>query len=66
MKVSELKKLNAAELTTRLHELRKDQVKLRIQKATQQEVKQTHLLGEVKKDIARVKTVMNELARQAS
>ena len=66
MKVNELKKLNVAELTTKLHELRKDQVKLRIQKATQQEVKQTHLLGEVKKDIARVKTVINELARQAS
>ena len=42
-----------------LLELLRDQFNLRMQKATGQ-LAQTHLLGQVRRDIARVKTVLNE------
>ena len=59
MKASELKEKSAEELQQEIETLVKDQFNLRMQKSTGQ-LGQTHLLGQIKKDIARVKTVLNE------
>ncbi|MBL4682520.1 MAG: 50S ribosomal protein L29 [Pseudomonadales bacterium] len=62
MKTSELKDKSMEELQTTLVSLTKDQFNFRMQKSTGQ-LGQTHLLIAVKKDIARVKTVLNEKSR---
>ncbi len=62
MKVSELKDKSQEELQTTLVELTKDQFNYRMQASTGQ-LGQTHLLKAVKKDIARVKTVLTEKSR---
>lgn len=62
MKTSELKDKSLEELQTTLVSLTKDQFNFRMQKSTGQ-LGQTHLLKAVKKDIARVKTVLNEKSR---
>ena len=59
--IKELRAKSVSELQEVLLELRKDQFKYRIQKNTGQ-LGQTHLLSAVKKDIARVKTLINEKA----
>lgn len=61
MKANELREKSAEELQQALLGLLKDQFNLRMQKATGQ-LAQTHLLGQVRRDIARVKTVLNEKA----
>ncbi len=61
MKAQELRQLQAEELNAKLIELLQEQFKLRMQKSTGQ-LNQTHLLKQVKVDIARVKTVLNEKA----
>ena len=58
-----VKQMGKAELETELLGLRKEQFNLRMRKATGQ-LNQSHLLPKVKRDIARVKTVMNEKAGQ--
>ncbi|MBU2038886.1 MAG: 50S ribosomal protein L29 [Thalassobium sp.] len=57
MKASELNNKSVAELQSQLEELLSDQFKLRMQKATGQ-LGQTHLIGQTRRDIARVKTVL--------
>lgn len=57
--VSELREKSVIELNEILIELLKDQFNHRMQKATGQ-LGQTHLPGIVRKDIARVKTLLNE------
>jgi len=47
------------DLTKELNELRREQFNLRMQRATGQLANPARF-GEVKKDIARIKTVMNE------
>ncbi len=59
MKASELRDKSVEELQASLLSLLKDQFNLRMQKATGQ-LAQTHLLGQVRRDIARVKTVLND------
>ncbi len=59
MKVSELREKNEADLRSELTRLLKEQFNLRMQKGTGQ-LGQTHLLGESRRDIARVKTVLRE------
>lgn len=59
MKASELRDKSVDELQQSLLELLKDQFNLRMQKSTGQ-LAQTHLLGQVRRDIARVKTLLNE------
>ena len=59
MKTSELREKSTAELQETLHELLKEQFNLRMQRGTGQ-LARPHLMGEVRKNIARVKTVMNE------
>ena len=56
---SELREKSIEELTEVLHELLRDQFNHRMQKATSQ-LGQTHLPAAVRKDIARVKTLINE------
>jgi large subunit ribosomal protein L29 len=59
MKVSELQGKDPAALTKELNELLKAQFSLRMQIATQQ-LNNTSKLKKVRRDIARVKTVMNQ------
>jgi large subunit ribosomal protein L29 len=59
MKASELRGKDQAALTKELNELLKAQFSLRMQIATQQ-LNNTAQLKKVRRDIARVKTVMNQ------
>ena len=59
MKATELREKSAEQLNEQLLPLLRDQFNLRMQKATGQ-LGQTHLLNQVKRDIARVKTVLNQ------
>ena len=59
MKASELRGKSAAELTKELEELLRAQFSLRMQAATQQLTNNSQL-AKVRKDIARVKTVMTQ------
>ncbi|KAB2969360.1 MAG: 50S ribosomal protein L29 [Zoogloea sp.] len=61
MKASELRAKDADQLNAELLELRKAQFSLRMQIATQQ-LGNTSQLGKVRKDIARVKTILREKA----
>ena len=61
MKANELRGKSAQELNEQLLGLLRDQFTLRMQKATGQ-LGQSHLLKQVKRDIARVKTVLNQQA----
>ena len=61
MKASELRGKDAAGLNQELSELLKAQFSLRMQKATQQ-LQNTSQLKKVRKDIARVQTVLTENA----
>jgi len=61
MKASELRSKDAAELTTELESLLRAQFGLRMQRATQQ-LSNTSQLGKVRRDIARVRTLMTEKA----
>ena len=61
MKASELREKSVEELEKQLLELREEQFKTRMRKATGQ-LGQTHLLKQTQRDIARVKTVLTEKA----
>ena len=61
MKAKDLKAKDTAVLEKELLELRKSQFSMRMQLATQQ-MKNTSQLGKVRKDIARVKTILREKA----
>ena len=59
MKAKELKNLSVEELTKKLDDLKKDLFMLRMQHATNQ-LENPMQLAAVKKDIARVKTIIRE------
>ncbi len=59
MKASEIRKLSATELESKLNDLKKDLFQLRLQHATNQ-LENPIRIAEVKKDIARVKTTIRE------
>ena len=59
MKANEIRKMSAAELEAKLVELKKDLFMLRMQHATNQ-LDNPNKIGDVKKDIARVKTIIRE------
>ena len=61
MKANELREKSAQQLNEQLLGLLRDQFNLRMQKATGQ-LGQSHLLSQVKRDIARVKTELNQQA----
>lgn len=62
MKASELRNKSVDELNGELVELRRAQFSLRMQLATQQ-LNQVDQLGKVRRDIARVRSVLAEKAR---
>ncbi len=64
MNNKELRTKSAADLNKELLALRKAQFSMRMQKATQQ-LTNTSEIAKVKRDIARVKTILNEKARAA-
>jgi large subunit ribosomal protein L29 len=59
MKANELKGKSPQELRDALHDLLKEQFNLRMQQGTGQ-LSRPHLMKDVRRNIARVKTVMNE------
>ncbi|MBO6558522.1 MAG: 50S ribosomal protein L29 [Pseudomonadales bacterium] len=59
MKASELREKSVEELQQEINNLSKEQFTYRMQKSTGQ-LGQSHLLGQIKKDIARIKTVIRE------
>lgn len=59
MKASDLREKNEADLRAELKKLLKDQFSLRMQQGTGQ-LGQSHLLGNTRRDIARVKSVLRE------
>ncbi|MDD7544155.1 50S ribosomal protein L29 [Bisgaard Taxon 10/6] len=61
MKAQELRNKNVEELNAELANLLGEQFKLRMQAATGQ-LQQTHQLKQVRRNIARVKTVLNQKA----
>jgi large subunit ribosomal protein L29 len=64
MNAADLRSKSVEELNEELVALRREQFNLRMQQATG-EMAQVHQHGRVRKDIARVKTVLNELSRAA-
>ncbi len=61
MNASDLRTKSVEDLNKDLLQLRKDQLKFRMQQSTGQ-LGQSHLLRETRRDIARIKTVLNEKA----
>ncbi|MEE4246651.1 MAG: 50S ribosomal protein L29 [Kangiellaceae bacterium] len=61
MKATELREKSVDELNSELIELTKEQFNLRMQHATGQ-LNETHQLKQVRRNIARVKTVLNQKA----
>lgn len=59
MKANEVRKMSGEELQTKLQDLKKDLFNLRLQHATNQ-LDNPIRIAEVKKDIARVKTIIRE------
>jgi len=64
MKASELRGKSADELTQELSSLLRAQFNLRMQKATQQ-LSNTSQIRKVRRDIARVRTVLNQKEKTA-
>ena len=58
MKAADVRALSADQLKEELAKLKKEQFNLRFQAATGQ-VEKTHRVNEVRKDIARIKTVLH-------
>lgn len=65
MKASELREKSVEELQAQLQELFKDQFNVRMQNATGQ-LGQVHRVGGLKRDIARVKTIITEKQKSGS
>ena len=63
MKAADLRNKTATELNDELIALRREQFNLRVQKATGQ-LSQTHQFGQIRRDIARIKTVLAESRNQ--
>jgi len=64
MKIDEVRRMTQDELTDQLLQLKKEQFNLRFQAATSQ-LEKTHRVNEVRKDIARIKTVLRAKAPSA-
>jgi len=59
MRIEEIRNLSVSELNAKVLELKKELFELRFSKATGKEVK-AHEMKDVKKTIARIKTVITE------
>lgn len=64
MKANEVREMSAAELENKLTELKKELFNLRFQSATNQ-LENPMRIKAVKKDIARIKTVLREIELKA-
>jgi large subunit ribosomal protein L29 len=64
MKIEEVRGLTPDQLAEQLVSLKKEQFNLRFQKATGQ-IEKTHRVDQVRKDIARIKTVLRGKQAQA-
>jgi len=64
MKIDEIRGMTPDQLAEQLLSLKKEQFNLRFQKATGQ-VEKTHRVDEVRKDIARIQTVLRGKQAQA-
>jgi large subunit ribosomal protein L29 len=64
MKIDDIRGMTPDQLSEQLVNLKKEQFNLRFQKATGQ-VEKTHRVGEVRKDIARIQTVLRTKQAQA-
>ncbi|MFN9847448.1 50S ribosomal protein L29 [Phenylobacterium sp.] len=64
MKIDEVRGLTPDQLADQLVSLKKEQFNLRFQKATGQ-IEKTHRVDQVRKDIARIKTVLRGKQAQA-
>jgi large subunit ribosomal protein L29 len=64
MKAKDMRAKSAAELKTELESLLRAQFSLRMRHATQQ-LTNTSEIGKVRKDIARVRTLISETARKS-
>ena len=65
MKIDDVRSLTPDQLADELLKLKKEQFNLRFQAATGQ-VEKTHRVGEVRKDIARIKTVLRAKSASAA
>ncbi len=63
MKAEEIRHLDNAELDHRLGELKMEQFRLRFRSATMQ-LENPRLLREIRRDIARIKTILHERSRE--
>ena len=64
MKIEDVRSLSSDQLAETLLNLKKEQFNLRFQKATGQ-IEKTHRVDQVRKDIARIKTVLRGKQAQA-
>ncbi|MBI1366435.1 MAG: 50S ribosomal protein L29 [Alphaproteobacteria bacterium] len=65
MKAGEVRDMTEDQLKDKLIQLKKEQFNLRFQRASGQ-LERTARIGEVRKDIARIKTILTEKTRKAS
>ncbi len=65
MKAGEVRDMTTDELKDKLIQLKKEQFNLRFQKASGQ-LEKTARIGEVRRDIARVKTILGEKNAQSA
>ena len=64
MKIDEVRRLTGDQLSEQLLNLKREQFNLRFQAATGQ-MDKSHRVDQVRKDIARIKTVMRQKSAQA-
>ena len=64
MKIDDIRGMTPDQLSDQLVSLKKEQFNLRFQKATGQ-IEKTHRVDQVRKDIARIKTVLSAKQAQA-
>jgi len=65
MTSKEIRELSPSEITTKLRELREQLLQLRLRKQTGQ-VEKTHELRAIRKDIARLETILNQKNSKAA
>jgi large subunit ribosomal protein L29 len=59
MNIKEIREMTAEQISKELLDLRREQFNLRMQSATGQGVR-THEFGRIRKDVARLKTILRE------
>jgi large subunit ribosomal protein L29 len=64
MKIEDVRALSADQLADQLLQLKREQFNLRFQQATGQ-MEKPHRVNEIRKDVARIKTVMRQKSAQA-